>query len=241
MTDVARARETGLLHSAGELRIEPALQEMTWECLDCRVEMAPVAVDPGREFKVIPYFRCVMQHAEDCQADGAIVPVSGEPRRTPEGANGNPGAVPSRLRLVEHRLLVEDRERDDQDDDVARRTDGGQPGQAGREHDNVAGALHRIAEAYCIYEGIDRWPLSIPGCVGQTYGECFERLVSTSYGREYRRKVYYAEISFRRVEALDDLVEIALQPAFFTPMPDGRKQPNSFRVRFNTRDWTGRR
>lgn len=244
MPDLARNRRTGAIHAADELPYCDDLQDEEWECLGCEVEMIPAAADGARQYRVAPYFRANGSHDVACDGDGLRVLADGGDQRVARGAMGMPAAYPNILRLAAIRPQVPQAEQDADREPVARVRQN--PNAAGgREHNRVAGTLHRVADCYVRFPNQRHQRLQIPGIEGETYGTCFRRLANTREAQYLPPHVYFAEMSFRHIQVDGNVADVTLSPVLWIineQAPQERAQPGPrYRVRFDTRAWTVRR
>ncbi|TXH38919.1 MAG: hypothetical protein E6Q98_01605 [Rhodospirillaceae bacterium] len=219
------------------------LRDATWECPDCAVEMHAAAVDPDREFKKAPYFTSKAKHMDDCRGDGIWEDVAPGPRRRANDQMLAAARIPVGLRLAQQRLRVNRVEGEEVAAPQPQNRNYIRPAPDGndRQRDLIAGTIHRIAEAYATFD-IDELPLEIAGCVGNTYGTCFERLGNIWRPQQYPRKIYYAELAFQRFVTNANSIQVFLYPALMPQGPRGEgNQLQRLSVTFDMNDWTDRR
>lgn len=245
MPDLARNADTGEVHCAEELPFHDDLQNARWVCIACPVQMEPVAADGARQYLVSPHFRALDEHDPDCDGDGLRRIVTPGGRRAVRRQMGAPAAFPNRLVLVAARPQVA-RPPDDAAPGLPQvRRYGGQGQGGGDPHDSYARTLHRIVQCYALFPDERHRPLTIPGCQGNTYNSCFEKLVGTANPTPKPPKVYFAEISFQHVTVENNVATVPLYPVRWIPQKDGSKPKprieDRYRVLFNMADWSTRR
>lgn len=225
MPDLVQHRRTGRRFSARELTASAGRIRGLRKCPDCDVAMTPVACN-GATSRVAPHYRANGHHAAGCRHDGLHPDASPDETRRTRAAIGSSAPVPGRLRLARVRV-----QRRDPDTSVPgaiqirtylrlRNTDA-----PPATHPSTASMLHGIAEIYweCPSE---RWRrLNIPGCPGQTYGECFRPpKIATGHVR-HELSVLFAPIRFLRSAIRGRTIIMGLVPTLWLSPRVGNRRP----------------
>ncbi|MBK3799953.1 hypothetical protein GAY33_12030 [Azospirillum brasilense] len=240
MPDLARNRRDREVYDAAELPLLDGWHANEFECHVCGVEMVPVACDGRRRYKVSPYFRANGPHGADCDADGLRNMVRNGVVRPVRNEAGHPVGWPSALRLVERRDQVAPQGQPACD--VRDRHAGGGRGQGERRerHDYTASSLKRIAEHYCLFPRHRDRRLTIPGCDGRTYGECFVKLGNTREARLLPAKIHFSPMRFK-VPVIDGDVVTFTVNAVLWVFGEGQRKPRPgahYTVRVDMAGWS---
>lgn len=244
MPDLAENMVTGEVLDARELADTGIGLDDPWKCPGCDVRMKPIACGEG-PYKVSPHFRGEGEHKVDCDIDGLRKIVVNGRVKPVRGVMEVTDGIPTALTLAERRPQRPSTESEEGDADAVLgvRRGRGNNDTGARRHEATASTIRRIAEAYCSFPDERGRRLKIPGCVGNTYESCFQRLNNTKGYVHFSRHVMFAPIRFSKPQEEDGATVMELDSVVWpeTAGADGKWHPLArYRVALPTGDWSAR-
>lgn len=231
--DSAIDKVTGKIIEAEQLWLIENVDKERYICRGCGVKALPAAYHP--ENVVRPYFRST--HKAGCDVTGEAKLIA-RGRKEKLGANltGFPAPYPSKLVLVDERLVINGRLNGEQSStpktSSGPRNDGG--GTPDVQRKRSAGTIRPISRAFINYP-YDRYlDLSVPGIEATTYSQVFKKLKWDELIRYTDKKIFYAAIRWNPPVKTDDFLEVSLDGG----ERDGKKLLKPYRVRVAWNDWS---
>lgn len=244
MPDLAENIVTGEVLDARELAETGSGLDDPWRCPGCNVRMKPIACGEG-PYKVSPHFRSESEHKVDCDIDGLRKIVVKGRVKPVFGVMAMTDGIPTILNLVQRRPQRPSTENEEADaEGVLNALHGRGNNDAGtRRHEATASTIRRIAEAYCGFPDERGRRLKIPGCEGNTYASCFQRLRHTKLYVRFSRRVMFAPIRFSRPQENGGITVMELDSVVWPEAigADGKWHPLArYRLALPTGDWSAR-
>lgn len=236
---------TGQIHAAADLKMDAELRSAAWQCPGCQVQMVAAAVDPGKTFARVPYFRAEPGHHAECNVEGILDLVHPKKRLAPQKRDALAAMAPTALRLRDLRPQVAG------DQQAPARPVVQQPGARGPRppgdpnREQVTGSLALIARHYALLPMCRKFRLRIEGVQGTTYSECIQPLQNfAGEPPQLPHCVLHVPIAFAAagVVGAPDVFEIPLHRGRWMQGEEDRKgrfDPR-YRVQFDTTHWRGR-
>lgn len=244
MSACAQHVTTLRIHAAADLKEDKELRAADWQCPGCHVRMVGAAVDPGRTFKVIPYFRAEPDHAKNCTAESALSLVHPVKRITAQQRTALAAMAPTVLRLPEFRQEG-DRVAHAPQDDAAHQPVNGERAQPDNQNrEQVTSSLTLIARHYALAPDLRNSRLRIPGVNGNSYDECISRLGNfRADPPAIRFVILHAPVAFVvGITVGEHTLDVPLHCGKWVAGAEG-KRPGyvpRYRVRFDTTNWAER-
>jgi len=244
MSACAQHVTTLRIHVAADLKENEELRAAAWQCPGCHVRMVGVAVDPDRNFKVIPYFRAEPDHAENCTAESALSLVHPVKKITAQQRTALAALAPTVLRLPDLRQEGDEAAHAPQDDAAHQPVNGERARPDNPNREQVTGSLTLIARHYALAPDLRNSRLRIPGVVGNSYNECINRLGNfPANPLAIRYVILHAPVAFAvGIVVGENTLDIPLHCGRWTVGTEGRKSEYAprYRVRFDTTNWGAR-
>lgn len=209
----ARDKRTGEIVEAEDLWLLDSVDTEGYVCWGCGITMYPAAWEKDK--KVRAYFKKKrhIQHHHDCDADAeSIVIRKGQKESVRNILDSAPGLMPSGLKLIEQRPVVEPDIAGGENKSSSTRSassgtgEGHSPERQSRRQVNT---IRNICRAFLRFPYDREMSLNVPGIKGLTYSEVFKKLQSKIQFYP-EPKIFYAELLWNKFVEDDDKLIIPL-------------------------------
>lgn len=237
----ARDKRTREIVEAEDLWLLDSVDTEGYVCWGCGITMYPAAWEKDK--KVRAYFKKkrYIQHHHDCDADAeSIVIRQGQKESVRNILDSAPGLMPSGLKLIEQRPVVElgiagDESKPNPTHSASLGAgEGHSPERQSRRQVNT---IRNICRAFILFPYDREMSLNVPSIKGQTYSEVFKKLQS-KIQLYPEPKIFYAELLWNKFVEDDDKLIIPLSGEWAEDESGKRKPSRSYQIHITWAEWS---
>ena len=225
---------TGSCISGEELWLLENVDKNRYQCPGCQIPVNPVSFAP--DLKRRPHFKLFpgIRHLEGCPFEdtGKDSSSSG---KTPSRSTGLPVSYPSKLVLEPRNHRLSTRKAITEDDDAIEGNRlSPETKSRGYRHSYTVSTIRSLARHFLLKPEGRYFSLIVPGVVGRTYSEIFEKIKPQAlYGGQ---RLFYGNLKFNGVSRTESSISVTLSQGLWNNgIP--RQLPV---VRIDTSSWSGR-
>ncbi|EDR0301459.1 hypothetical protein AL955_001520 [Salmonella enterica subsp. enterica serovar Braenderup] len=235
----ARDKHTREIVEAEDLWLLDSVDTEGYVCWGCGITMHPAAWEKDK--KVRAYFKKKrhIQHHHECDADAeSIVIRQGQKASVRNILDSAPGLMPSGLKLIEKRPVVEPGFSGDESKSSSTRSASSQSGEGNsseRQSRRQVNAIRNICRAFIRFPHDRGMSLNVPGISGQIYMTAFKKLRNEI--QPYPEpKIFYAPLLWNKFTENDEKLIIPLSGEWGEDESGKPKPTRSYQIYI---DWAG--
>ncbi|UNK27101.1 hypothetical protein MNO11_20135 [Serratia plymuthica] len=237
----ARDKRTREIVEAEDLWLLDNVDTEGYVCWGCGITMHPAAWEKDK--KVRAYFKKKrhIQHHHECDADAESTVIrQGQKESVRNILDSAPGLMPSGLKLIEQRPVVEPGIAGDESKSSSTRSASSASGEGNspeRQSRRQVNAIRNICRAFIRFPYDRGMSLNVPGIKGQTYSEVFKKLQSKIQAYPEPR-IFYAELLWNKFVEDDEKLIIPLSGEWAEDESGKRKPSRSYHIHIKWAGWS---
>ncbi|EBV1910049.1 hypothetical protein [Salmonella enterica] len=235
----ARDKHTREIVEAEDLWLLDSVDTEGYVCWGCGITMHPAAWEKDK--KVRAYFKKKrhIQHHHECDADAESTVIrQGQKASVRNILDSAPGLMPSGLKLIEKRPVVEPGFSGDESKSSSTRSASSQSGEGNsseRQSRRQVNAIRNICRAFIRFPHDRGMSLNVPGISGQIYMTAFKKLRNEI--QPYPEpKIFYAPLLWNKFTENDENLIIPLSGEWGEDESGKPKPTRSYQIYI---DWAG--
>ncbi|WP_333901391.1 hypothetical protein [Enterobacter wuhouensis] len=235
----ARDKRTGEIVEAEDLWLLDSVDTEGYVCWGCGITMYPAAWEKDK--KVRAYFKKKrhIQHRHECDADAESTVIrQGQKASVRNILDSAPGLMPSGLKLIEKRPVVEPGFSGDESKSSSTRSASSRSGEGNspeRQSRRQVNAIRNICRAFIRFPHDRGMSLNVPGISGQIYMTAFKKLRKEV--QPYPEpKIFYAPLLWNKFTENDENLIIPLSGEWGEDKSGKPKPTRSYQIYI---DWAG--
>ncbi|HBZ1711822.1 hypothetical protein [Salmonella enterica] len=235
----ARDKHTREIVEAEDLWLLDSVDTEGYVCWGCGITMHPAAWEKDK--KVRAYFKKKrhIQHHHECDADAESTVIrQGQKASVRNILDSAPGLMPSGLKLIEKRPVVEPGFSGDESKSSSTRSASSQSGEGNsseRQSRRQVNAIRNICRAFIRFPHDQGMSLNVPGISGQIYMTAFKKLRNEI--QPYPEpKIFYAPLLWNKFTENDEKLIIPLSGEWGEDESGKPKPTRSYQIYI---DWAG--
>lgn len=237
----ARDKYTREIVEAEDLWLLDSVDTESYECWGCGITMHPAAWEKDK--KVRAYFKKkrYIQHHHNCDADAETIVIrQGQKESVRNILDSAPGLMPSGLKLIEQRPVVQPNIAGNENNSSATRSvssvsgEGSSPERQSRRQVN---SIRNICRAFIRFPHDREMSLNVPGISGQIYMTAFKKLRNEiqSYPEP---KIFYAPLLWNGFSEHDEKLIISLSGEWGVDDSGKPKSTRSYQIHIEWVNWS---
>ena len=237
----ARDKHTREIVEAEDLWLLDSVDTEGYVCWGCGITMHPAAWEKDK--KVRAYFKKKrhIQHHPECDADAeSIVIRQGQKASVRNILDSAPGLMPSGLKLIEKRPVVEPGFSGDESKSSSTRSASSRSGEGNspeRQSRRQVNAIRNICRAFIRFPHDRGMSLNVPGISGQIYMTAFKKLRNEV--QPYPEpKIFYAPLLWNKFTENDENLIIPLSGEWGEDESGKPKPTRSYQIYINWASWS---
>ncbi|HCN4854505.1 TPA: hypothetical protein N6W27_004482 [Escherichia coli] len=235
----ARDKRTGEIVEAEDLWLLDSVDTEGYVCWGCGITMYPAAWEKDK--KVRAYFKKKrhIHHRHECDADAESTVIrQGQKASVRNILDSAPGLMPSGLKLIEKRPVVEPGFSGDESKSSSTRSASSRSGEGNspeRQSRRQVNAIRNICRAFIRFPHGRGMSLNVPGISGQIYMTAFKKLRNEV--QPYPEpKIFYAPLLWNKFTENDENLIIPLSGEWGEDKSGKPKPTRSYQIYI---DWAG--
>ena len=237
----ARDKRTHEIVEAEDLWLLDSVDTEGYVCWGCGITMHPAAWEKDK--KVRAYFKKKrhIQHHPECDADAESTVIrQGQKASVRNILDSAPGLMPSGLKLVEKRPVVEPSFSGDESKSSSTRSASSQSGEGNsleRQSRRQVNAIRNICRAFIRFPHDRGMSLNVPGISGQIYMTAFKKLRNEV--QPYPEpKIFYAPLLWNKFTENDENLIIPLSGEWGKDEEGKPKPTRSYQIYIEWASWS---
>ncbi|MEP8673194.1 hypothetical protein ABKV27_14105 [Enterobacter hormaechei] len=237
----ARDKHTREIVEAEDLWLLDSVDTEGYVCWGCGITMHPAAWEKDK--KVRAYFKKKrhIQHHPECDADAESTVIrQGQKASVRNILDSAPGLMPSGLKLIEKRPVVETSFSGDESKSSSTRSASSQSGEGNspeRQSRRQVNAIRNICRAFIRFPHDRGMSLNVPGISGQIYMTAFKKLRNEV--QPYPEpKIFYASLLWNKFTENDENLIIPLSGEWGKDEEGKPKPTRSYRIYIEWASWS---
>ncbi|HHB9140192.1 TPA: hypothetical protein ACN7S4_001774, partial [Klebsiella pneumoniae] len=237
----ARDKHTREIVEAEDLWLLDSVDTEGYVCWGCGITMHPAAWEKDK--KVRAYFKKKrhIQHHPECDADAESTVIrQGQKASVRNILDSAPGLMPSGLKLIEKRPVVEPSFSGDESKSSSTRSASSQSGEGNspeRQSRRQVNAIRNICRAFIRFPHDRGMSLNVPGISGQIYMTAFKKLRNEV--QPYPEpKIFYAPLLWNKFTENDENLIIPLSGEWGKDEEGKPKPTRSYQIYIEWASWS---
>nr|WP_314266771.1 hypothetical protein [uncultured Moellerella sp.] len=237
----ARDKCTREIVEAEDLWLLDSVDTGGYICWGCGITMYPAAWEKDK--KVRAYFKKKRhtQHHHECDADAESTVIrQGQKESVRNILDSAPGLMPSGLKLIEQRPVVELGIAGDGSKSSSMRSVSSASGEGNspeRQSRRQVNSIRNICRAFIRFPYDRRMSLNIPSIKGKTYSEVFKKL-ERKIQPYPEPKIFYAELLWNKFAEYDEKLIIPLSGEWAEDESGKHKPSRSYQIHLKWAGWS---
>ncbi|MEX2939952.1 hypothetical protein [Serratia fonticola] len=237
----ARDKHTREIVEAEDLWLLDSVDTEGYVCWGCGITMHPAAWEKDK--KVRAYFKKKrhIQHHHDCDADAETTVIrQGQKQSVRNILDSAPGLMPSGLKLIEQRPVVESSIAGGENNSSSTRSVSSSSGEGSspeRQSRRQVNAIRNICRAFIRFPYDREMSLNVPGISGQIYMTAFKRLRKEV--QPYPEpKIFYAPLLWNKFSENEEKLIIPLSGEWGEDESGKPKPTRSYQIHIDWASWS---